>query len=324
MTELQLKEIDESPDSNVLPTTLLNGSRKERQQYLKSIATKVVNRYILDAENVTALLNKVQMSENKEKDRSVARDGETYRYDGKRKRDHEASHGLPTSEPAIIHEVKIKPKRDDMFNYQSSFLEIGLLVKNFYDAISEGDGLRVLRCWKFMLLYLKEDGASSRKYALEALYLQCQVNPLLTHRAAHRLVWNRFLKTKYGTGGNIPLDLALEHFNKLVKALIRNLGSKGLHKNAIDRHCKALAINKQLLDNFDEMCSIRKRSGNHAQKSCRNDLIKVFKGLIDNDAFIFTNGRTYKHFSGITSSLLTNFDVSAMFRWINEHKKMYF
>ena len=69
-----------------------------------------------------------------------------------------------------------------MFNYQSSFLEIGHLVKNFYDAISEGDGLRVLRCWKFMLLYLKEDGASSRKYALEALYLQCQVNALLTHR----------------------------------------------------------------------------------------------------------------------------------------------
>ena len=114
MTELQLKEIDESPDSNVLPTTLLNGSRKERQQYLKSIATKVVNRYILDAENVTALLNKVQMSENKEKERSVPPDGDrfkcrfqgcgkTYRYDGKRKRDHEASHGLPTSEPAIIH-----------------------------------------------------------------------------------------------------------------------------------------------------------------------------------------------------------------------------
>ena len=68
MTELQLKEISESPDSNVLPTTLLNGSRKERQQYLKSIATKVVNRYILDAKSVTALLNKVQMSENKEKE----------------------------------------------------------------------------------------------------------------------------------------------------------------------------------------------------------------------------------------------------------------
>ena len=182
----------------------------------------------------------------------------------------------------------------------------GLLVKHFYDAISEGDGLHVLRCWKFMLLYLKEDGARSRKYSLEALYLQCQVNALLTHCAAHRLVWNRFLKTKYGTGGNIPLDLALEHFNKLVKVLIRNLGSKGLHKNAIDRHCKALATNKQLLDNFDEMCSIRKRSGNHAQKYCRNDLIKVVKGPIDNDTFIFTNGRTYKHFSGITSSLLTN------------------
>ncbi len=64
--------------------------------------------------------------------------------------------------------VKLKPKRDDMLNYQSSFLEIGLLVNNFYDAISEGDGSRVVRCWTFMLQYLKEDGASCRKYALEA------------------------------------------------------------------------------------------------------------------------------------------------------------
>ena len=38
-----------------------------------------------------------------------------------------------------------------------------------------------------MLQYLKEDGASSRNYALEALYLQCQVNTLSSPHTAHRL-----------------------------------------------------------------------------------------------------------------------------------------
>jgi L1 cell adhesion molecule like protein len=47
---------------------------------------------------------------------------------------------------------------DDIFNYQSSLLEVGLLLMNFYDAITEGDGQRLVRCWKFMLPYLKEDG----------------------------------------------------------------------------------------------------------------------------------------------------------------------
>ncbi len=124
--------------------------------------------------------------------------------------------------------------KDDVFNYQSSFMGFGLLLRNFYDAVSEGDGLRVIRCWKFMLPYLKEDGAGSRKYALEAFYLLAQVNSLLTPQAAHRLIWNRFYKSKHGPGGNIPLDLALEHYNRLIKVLIRNLGPNGLNKSAID------------------------------------------------------------------------------------------
>ena len=101
-----------------------------------------------------------------------------------------------------------------MFNYQSYLLEAGLLLRNFYDAISKGDGQRVIRCRKFMLPYLKEDGQSSEKYALEAFYVIWQIKSLLSPRASYRLVWNRFHKLKHARGGNIPLDLALEHFNQ--------------------------------------------------------------------------------------------------------------
>ena len=334
MTELCIKEIDDHPSPDILPTSLCSASRDEKQQFLKSLASKVVDKYMLDEEKVTTLLDKVKNAEKEERERIKASQGgrflcqfkgcgKTYRYDGKTKREHEKSHGiLPAPESVLTYIVK--PKSNDMFSYQSSFLEIGILVKNFYDAISEGDGLRIVRCWKFMLQYLKVDGASSRKYALEALYLQCQVNSLLSPRAAHRLIWNRFFKSKCGSGRNIPLDLALEHFNKLIKTLIRNMGANGLNKSAVNRHCKALATNKQLLDNFDEMCNITRRSGRHIQQSTRNDLIKVVKGVIDNNAFVFTDGRSYKHFSRMPSSLLDNFNASDMFKWINEHKKNVF
>ena len=43
-------------------------------------------------------------------------------------------------------------------------------ILNFYDAISEADGARLVRCWKLMLQYLKAGGQRSRKYALKALY----------------------------------------------------------------------------------------------------------------------------------------------------------
>ena len=114
--------------------------------------------------------------------------------------------------------------KDDMLDYQSALLEVGLLIQNCYDAISEGDGERVIRCWKFFLTYLKNDGVNSAKYALEALYLMCQIYALLTPRGAHRLIWNRFFKTNNGAGGNIHLDLAVEHYNRVIKMVMRNLG----------------------------------------------------------------------------------------------------
>ena len=122
-----------------------------------------------------------------------------------------------------------------MFSYQCSFLEYAMLVRNFQDAVSEGDGDRLIRCWKFSLLYLKNDGSTSRKYALEALYLLCQIYAILSPRAAHRLIWDRFFKSKYGLGGNIPLDLALEHLNRFLKIVVRNIGHNATKRSALDR-----------------------------------------------------------------------------------------
>ena len=138
---------------------------------------------------------------------------------------------------------------------------------NFHDAISEGDGARVLRCWKFMLPYLRKDGAGSRKYDLEGLYIMFQSNALLSSKDAYILAWNRLHKSKFGLGGNIPLDMALEHFNLLVKTVLRKLGSNITNKKAIDRILKAVTCNKSLLDKFDAFCSVVKRSGKHYAKS---------------------------------------------------------
>ena len=330
MNELGIDDINGEPSSNTIPPNLKTASKDDKRLFLKSLAASVVNKYILGSKKIALLLEKVHMAESEEN--SNADCGrykcrfpgceKTYKYDGKRKREHEASHGLPpVSISNYTSSHKQTMKRDDMFNYQSSFLEIAFLVKNFLDAISEGDGARVVRCWKFMLQYLRHDGTASRKYALEALYLQCQVNALLSPRAAHRLTWNRFLKSKFSLGGNIPLDLALEHFNRIIKTLMKKLGANGLSQKALDRHCKVLTLNKQLLDNFDEMCNVTKRSGKHVRQSRRNDLVKVVQNLVENKAFEFTNGRTYKHFTDIKSSLLEDFSVSERFKWVNEHKK---
>ena len=49
-----------------------------------------------------------------------------------------------------------------MLSYQRSLLDYGMLILNFFDGISEGDGERVVRCWKFFLMYLKHNVGSSK------------------------------------------------------------------------------------------------------------------------------------------------------------------
>ena len=106
--------------------------------------------------------------------------------------------------------------------YQKALLDYGMLILNFLDAIAEGDG-EFFRCWKYFLMYLKHQGRSSTKYALEGLYLMFQVHALLSPRAAHRLVWNRSVKNKRGSS-NIPLDLMLEFYNRIIKEAVKKLG----------------------------------------------------------------------------------------------------
>uniref|UniRef100_A0A7M5X9Y8 DUF6589 domain-containing protein n=1 Tax=Clytia hemisphaerica TaxID=252671 RepID=A0A7M5X9Y8_9CNID len=144
---------------------------------------------------------------------------------------------------------------DDMCNYQTSFMQLAMVIYNFHDAISEGDGDRILRQWKFMLLFYKADDPHSSKYCVEAFYLLIQYYALLAPQTAERLIWNRFSKSVHGPGENIPLDMALEHFNKILKNGIRNMGPNNSSQKAVDRFCKALVIalniNKAILENFD-------------------------------------------------------------------------
>ena len=174
--------------------------------------------------------------------------------DGKHRRAHEAKHNPPVIIPqqvsSVILDAEPPPaEQDDMLCYQKALLEYGLLLLNFWDAISEGDGGRILPSWKYFLLYLRNEEKSATKCSLEALYLMCQVNGLLSPQAAHRLIWNRSVKNRSGPGGNVRLDLQLEFFNKILKAAVKNLVPNA-SRRSLDRICHAMGVTDELLHNF--------------------------------------------------------------------------
>ena len=57
------------------------------------------------------------------------------------------------------------------------------------------------------------------------------------------------------------------------------------------------------------------------EEALRNYLVKIVKNLVENKAFEFINGRTYKDFTNVKSSMLEDFSVSEMFKWIDQHRK---
>lgn len=306
LTTLDVEKLDEDPDESVLPSALKQASKPDKIRFLDGLAGKVIDNFVRNKEMVAQVLQAkvdleekmsklVKTSDSKFKCQELTC-SKTFKHDGKRKSDHELSaHGI---QAVAVPGDNANITSDDMYNYQCSLLEYLMSLKNFQDAVLEGDGSRIIRCWKFFLLFLKADGGSSRKYCLEGLYLLFQINCLLSPRESYRLIWNRSVKRKSGLGGNIPIDLALEHYIRIVKLLKRKLGANQNNKNTLRRYMKAISFTKVLLEDFDESMGIIQRSGKHSKRSSANDTAKIVEELMSSKAFTHHPKRKYAVFKG--------------------------
>ena len=208
---------------------------------------------------------------------------------------------------------------DDVFNYQCNLLNHGLLYANFRDAISEGDGERILRCWKFLLLHFYADGSSNTKYAIEALFLQFQQQALLSPRQAYLQKWNRSVNRHSSIGKNVAFDLDLEHDNNHLKEAMCKLGPN-VSESSVSRIFGSLKIARETIENISRESQVMKRSGKDFVASAKKDNDKLVENLILNKAFLFPNGRKYKTFTDCKRSALHNLNMEDMCRWINQHK----
>ena len=78
-----------------------------------------------------------------------------------------------------------------MFEYSRQLLSVGMLYIEYADAIREGDGERVHRCWKYLLPMFKSAGRTN--YSIEAVTLLNQYEFRLTPRQSAELMWGRFI-----------------------------------------------------------------------------------------------------------------------------------
>lgn len=188
---------------------------------------------------------------------------------------------------------------DDTSNYSSKLLGMGLLAWDFEDAVREGDGERILRLWKFLLLLFKQAGKT--KYSIEAARLLCCVHVTLSEQKAYELMWNRTCSTHGGLGSTKSLDLALEHLNRDFKENVRGFHSH-LTEKSVSKTAHAAPLVSQLISQFDRHLQVRSDSGYHIVPSHDKDRDIILGQLLSCAAFKTGHRREYAHFKGINNN----------------------
>ena len=166
---------------------------------------------------------------------------------------------------------------DHVWNYHSARLQFGLFFMNMEDAIKHGDGLRLLRCYKFALLL--EYQYKHTKYAYLLLHFFVKFYAVLSQDEAFRLLNNRFINYTGGAGNNIPLDLHMEHLNLMLKRMMQNSGGN-LTEKTIQRNARSLSVINMIMQGVHTDCNQNKPSGYHAVKDPQSSVEIIVKDLI--------------------------------------------
>ena len=339
MNVLGLENKTGKPSKFVLPPNIENLQKSKKLELLHELAGKVLDGFIfqdssnlvdriLTAEEKEQLLQQQELTDDNKFPCRFPGCNKKYIYK-KRRNTHELSHDPPfvADEPPVELTTAMpsppldkQQNGDDVYNYNCALMTDAMLFFNFLDAIKEGDGARVMRQYKYFLLFCRADESHSTKCALEILYQFFLVHALLSKRDRERFIWNRFVNNHSVQGGNIPLDEDMEHSNNFVKQGIRNLGPN-LTESAISRVCKAENATRTILDKLDGSLNRQTHTGKHPEGSPDKDIVELVNRAVDLDVFTETDGRHYQTFNDFKRDRLEDLDLSSLYKWINKHKR---
>ena len=210
-------------------------------------------------------------------------------------------------------------ENDSIHSYGKKLLGLGCFYMEFRDAIREGDGLRVLRCWRYLLPIFFGTGRTN--YCCEALNMLHQEHTL-PPRLSNQLIWSRFVNTHGMPGRNIAGDLYMEHLNRIAKDAIRLLGANKTEK-VIDRVGRVIGTIAPMLQTFDMEHHIKQESGAHKQASMAKDIATIVNELVRHKIFTSVSDRRHHPSFKSPKDLLHSKSSDELHKWmVNRLKKI--
>ena len=183
---------------------------------------------------------------------------------------------------------------DGVHLYAAELLSLGLLWHGFHDAIREGDGDRILRYWKFLLVVF--NSTKHRNYAKEAVNLLLQYNYSLSEREKAQLLWSRCVNMRGYPGANIPCDLFMEHLNRRLKTVIHGMRAN-VSPSAIQKAGKAIGSVHHICQQFELQTCKSSHSDHHPYPGFGKDFETTLKALEENKVFLSVADRQHTSFN---------------------------
>ena len=223
---------------------------------------------------------------------------------------------LTLNSNALLNE-NVSELHDDVYSYAKVFCHYAALALEFKDAWAEGDGNRVIRCWKIFMLHFRCSGRI--KYAWQALRLQFQLVSLPPSLAL-QLKWERFVNTHGGLGTNIPCDLFNEHL-KLFKEIIHSMGSN-LTETSIKRAVRSVTTLQHVQEKFDIETNVPMITTAHSTRADEEDVHRVASVLQPKKyCYILLVENSYNNYHKFSSNSLNSLNWKQIQTWITKKKK---
>lgn len=207
--------------------------------------------------------------------------------------------------------MEVTESMDQKYNYTRSLCHYASLALEFYDAWHEGDGNRIIRCWKFFLLHFFESGRT--KYSLDALRLQIQLS-CLPSQLVKQITWDRFINTHGGIGHNIPCDLHNEHVNRQLKAAIRHMGAN-FSQRALSSVARSTTYISTISQNFDKQCQVISSMA-HTTHDDTIDIKRIVSVVKNGQLWDIRRGRSHRKYKTLSTNPLKKLDRLKMEDWM--------
>ena len=198
-------------------------------------------------------------------------------------------------------DADVEEREYTVHNYHCAWMTFVLLMMFFSDSVA----LLIMHSY------------SRVKYAYVVLLFLAKICAILTEKLAFEALQNRCFNNFGKAGGNVPLDLRMEHLKKLLKIALEQLTSNITDASA-QRVAKSLSTLEKVLSMIDSDCNLGPRSGYHSSKNLEETVVTITKVLHDINEFEIQPVRSYNTFKGFKRNLLHKLDYREFHSWASK------